>query len=273
MLETEGASFGEDVVYRVIDANLAAGDVDAARASFEDIEPIEQLLGAKPVSDLSDEGSLMEWASRALAFRPPAQFLQMIGRLVESEGIFRAVDVKAICKRLTARILGIVETDTAQQVRLQFLEAAAEAARDRGVELGWDRLDRWRAELPRPRSGSSPEDPFFHARKLDEVAHLITAPSDHPWNASRAFARIAPREGYEAAREFLDRFPSLLSDKRVLKTIGDLALEAGDHAAATSHRDALRALARDRDYYDRGWSRNRSCSPKTFTTNGLKGCF
>ncbi|MGX1587874.1 ATP-binding protein [Brevundimonas diminuta] len=156
--------------------------------------------------------------------------------------------------RVAARILDVVETDTAQQVRLQFLEAAALAARDRGVERGWDRLNRWRAELPRPRSGSSPEDPFFHARTLDDVAHLIVAPGDHPWDASRTFARIAPREGYEAAREFLDRFPSLLSDKRVLKTIGDLALEAGDHAAATRHRDALRALASDRDYYDRGWS-------------------
>lgn len=210
--------------------------------------------------------TLIASVGRGVATRDPRLALAtatIVGRLAAPfaaeydsdpfKGLIALAPVEDV-ERVTARILDIVETDTAQQVRLQFLEAAAEAARDRGVELGWDRLNRWRAELPPPRSGSSPEDPFFHARTLDEVADLIADPGDHPWNASRAFARIAPREGYEAAKEFLDRFPSLLSDKRVLKTIGDLALQAGDHPSAAAHRDALRALARDQAYYDRGWS-------------------
>lgn len=157
-------------------------------------------------------------------------------------------------ERVTERILDVIETDTAEEVRLKLLEAAGQAARDRGVEAGCDRLHRWQGELPRPRSGSSPEDPFFHARTLTEIDGLISTPGDHPWNATRAFARIAPREGYPAARTFLERHPTLSSDKRVLKVMGDLALGAGDAAAAEGYRDALWVLARDRSYFDQGWS-------------------
>lgn len=157
-------------------------------------------------------------------------------------------------KRVTERIVDVVETDTAEEVRLKLLEAAAQAALDRGVEAGWDRLRRWQGKLPRPRSGSSPEDPFFHARALADIDDLISTPGVHLWNATQAFERIAPREGYGAARAFLGRHPSLLPDKRVQKTMGDLALAAEDRDAATGYRDALWALARDQASYDQGWS-------------------
>lgn len=157
-------------------------------------------------------------------------------------------------ERVTERILDVIETDTAEEVRLKLLEAAAQAARDRGVEAGWDRLRRWQGELPRPRSGSSPEDPFFHARTLADIDELISTPGDHPWNATRAFTRIAPLEGYSAARTFLERHPSLSSDKRVLKAMGDLALGAKDRVAVAGYCDALSVLARDRSYFDQGWS-------------------
>lgn len=152
------------------------------------------------------------------------------------------------------RMLDIIETDTAEQIRLQTLEAVAHAARKRGIETGWDRLARWQSELPLPRSGNSPEDPFFHARSLAEVASIVDPKEETPWNGFRAFARIAPDEGYAAARTFLDAHQAFVRDKRVLKTMGELALAAGEMDEAIKCRDALRTLASDRTSYDRGWA-------------------
>lgn len=227
---------------------------------------------AQSVADRAQSLAELKWSGlisslgRGVACRDPDLTLAaatVVGRVAAPfaaeydgdpfEGLIALAPADQI-ESVAARILDVIETDTNQEVRLKFLEAAALNARDRGVEQGWETLRRWQAELPLPSSGSSPEDLFFHARTLDDVARLISNPEHNPWNATRAFARIAPDAGYAAARDFLAVHPSLLSDKRVLKTIGDLAIASGDREAAARHRDALHAMARDRANFDYGWS-------------------
>jgi len=155
---------------------------------------------------------------------------------------------------VASQIMDIVETDAADGVRLKFLEAACDAARDRGLEPGRDRLARWQSELPRPSSGSSPEDPFFHTRSLAEIAALLEDPTTtRIWNASRAFTRTAPREGYEAARVFVERYPELRDHRGVLKALADLAIAEDRLGDAGGLRDALSAMAANTPYDD-GWA-------------------
>lgn len=253
--ETEGHDSGGRVLPEVL-IQAAQGRPGLAQAVADRAQSLAELKWSGLIASLG----------RGVACRDPDLTLAaatVVGRVAAPfaaeydgdpfEGLIALAPADQI-ESVAARILDVVETDTNQEVRLKFLEAAALNARDRGVEQGWERLRRWQAELPLPRSGSSPEDPFFHARTLDEVARLISNPKDNPWNAARAFARIAPSAGYASARDFLAEHPSLLSDKRVLKTIGNLAIASGDREAAARHRDALHAMARDRANFDYGWS-------------------
>lgn len=155
---------------------------------------------------------------------------------------------------VTLRVLDIVETETADEVRLKFLESAIDAARDRGLRIGADRLERWRGELPLPSSGPSPENPFFHTRSLSQIEGLLAAPdTTHIWNAARAFVRTAPLEGFTTAKGVLERWPELLEHRHVLRTMADLAIKAGQVGEAAAFAGSLAALA-DSAQYDDGWA-------------------
>lgn len=70
-----------DGEYKVVDALLQAGDVDRARALFDRIEPLGQLLGRRS-SDLDcQEDELRQWAKRVFHFREADQIEKAIQRL------------------------------------------------------------------------------------------------------------------------------------------------------------------------------------------------
>lgn len=169
------------------------------------------------------------------------------------DGLIASADETRL-RAVVQRSLDIVETDTADGVRLNLLEAAIGEARKRGLEIGLDTLARWRGELPPPSSKSSPEDPFFQARSLSDIEALLSDPEARSrWNASRAFVRLAPDAGHGASRSLLDRWPELLEDRHVLRVMADLAIEEGALEAAAEARDSLVALAESAQYDD-GWA-------------------
>jgi len=69
------------------------------------------------------------------------------------------------------------------------------------------RWQRWRSELPPPKSGNSPEDPFFLLRSLDAIATLLndTRGKSNSYGAASAFQKIAPHSDYEDAKSLFDR--------------------------------------------------------------------
>lgn len=80
LLNAHGVALSTDRPFRLIDLDLAAGRLDEARALFEQVEPLDILLGAEPLAFGADE-ELDDWADRVLAFRTPKQVLAALARL------------------------------------------------------------------------------------------------------------------------------------------------------------------------------------------------
>lgn len=92
LLEAHGTSLTDSKGYELIDALLSADRVDDARNVFQEIEPLDKLLGAVSVNLGWGDSKLTEWAERALAFRSPAEFMASIERLQIEEHRLAARD-------------------------------------------------------------------------------------------------------------------------------------------------------------------------------------
>jgi hypothetical protein len=147
-----------------------------------------------------------------------------------------------------------IEADSHPERRILLIEEVVEAAADRGVAYGTDALCRWRAELPPPRSGNSPEDPFFLVRTLEEITLVLqqVGNDSSKWGAVRAFERIAPRSNYELARAVFDGAEVLRNDGRAIETMGRAAFAAGREADATACLARLKQLAGERGAWGYG---------------------
>ena len=157
---------------------------------------------------------------------------------------------------LVGHAVTCLETDAHPDARILFLEATLDAVAERGHAQDAAALERWRTELPLPRSGSSPEDPFFLARTLDDITQTLErdAESTGRWGAVRAFERIAPRSDYETAKKVFEAWEVLRDDERAIDTIAHAALTAGCRADALAFLARLKRLAEDKGTWGQGWS-------------------
>ena len=71
--------------YDVVDALLASGHTAEARTLFEQHQPLEKLLGSKPLDGTTSDHDLHDWAERAPVFYPPETLLTSIDRLTHDQ--------------------------------------------------------------------------------------------------------------------------------------------------------------------------------------------
>jgi energy-coupling factor transporter ATP-binding protein EcfA2 len=81
-----GLPVGE--AYKVIDALLEANRPEEARLLFEQVEPIDKLLGTEQITLYRADDELFHWARLALVFREPRHFLGALDRLEISDDPF-----------------------------------------------------------------------------------------------------------------------------------------------------------------------------------------
>lgn len=151
--------------------------------------------------------------------------------------------------------VGCLETDCHQTRRVLFLEDVVDAAKARGIQYGDDALARWRAELPLPTSGSSPEDPFFLVRTLDDFAATLkrVGGDANSWDVVHAFVRIVARSPYDAAKAVFENTELLQKDERSIEGIAEAALAAGRPSEAIPLLASLKQLAASKGEWG-GWT-------------------
>lgn len=150
-----------------------------------------------------------------------------------------------------------IETDAHEDKRISFLEEVVDAARARGYSYGTEALSRWRVELPPPRSGESPEDPFFLARTWNEFSTILEHQgSDTCWGVSRAFVRLAARSDYAATKNIFDRVEVLANDGSSIEAVANAAIRAGRWDDVSSYLTRLDQVASDRGSWGSGWTSN-----------------
>jgi hypothetical protein len=70
--------------YEVVDALLDAGEFSRARALFERLEPLQQLLNGRSPDNLLEVSELQDWVRRVIHFRDADQVLRAIRRLCKA---------------------------------------------------------------------------------------------------------------------------------------------------------------------------------------------
>jgi energy-coupling factor transporter ATP-binding protein EcfA2 len=148
-----------------------------------------------------------------------------------------------------------LETDCHQTRRIQFLEEVVEAAMARGIPCGSDALARWRAELPAPTSGNSPENPFFLVRTLADFNGVLEriGKDAKSWDLVPAFARILPRIPFDTAKATFEGNELLQRDERAIEGMAEAALSAGRQDEAITYVASLKQMAMNKGGWGDGW--------------------
>lgn len=146
------------------------------------------------------------------------------------------------------RIVEILEVDAPLDNRVLSLESVVNAAAERGLDFGAAALKRWRAELPPPKSGSSPEDPYFNFRSLEEIAAQLAKDRDtsSAFGARSAFQKVAPQANYADAKALFEREKILNESEEVLDSFARLAIAKGRPGDAARVLPELKRLATER---------------------------
>ena len=149
-----------------------------------------------------------------------------------------------------------VETDAHVAKRISFLEDIVEAGEKRGIAYGAEPLSRWRAELPPPRSGESPEDPFFLTRSWEEFRTILASQGDErQWGVARAFVRLAVRSGdYDSAKNIYNSVEALRNDDSSVEAIADAAIAARRREDLELYLSRLKQLAEGQGSWGGGWT-------------------
>lgn len=177
------------------------------------------------------------WCSLALPFYMEPSFREShLGEFVEA-AVAAATEGDAAV--LVDMLRAAIEAESRAHERSTLLQKLSAAARNRGhasTALN-DALARWKAESPAPRH-------TYTAMKYDALTTLaeLKAAFEHEsdpkgpgYEAPRAFDRLAPAAGFEAAREIFEHWPVLQKESRSRFLLVDLALDAG-------HTDYARKL-------------------------------
>jgi len=146
---------------------------------------------------------------------------------------------------LVRRAVLLLEADSQPGQRIALLQATIEAAATRGATGFESALARWRNELPPPKSGSSPEDPFYLVQDLQTAGVIVARLNDDfsLYGIRGAFDRLAPRTSYSQAKALFDTTHQLQNSPSSLEIMIRLAQSSGELAAAKTHLAALKSLA------------------------------
>ena len=108
--------------------------------------------------------------------------------------------------------------------------------------------------MPPPRSGNSPEDPFFLVRNLEQFTEVLAqVGSDKSWDAGRSFERILPRSDFVAAKKVFDAASVLQNDERSIVAMAYAAHAAGQRDDALFCLGRLKEVADKRGSWGDGW--------------------
>jgi hypothetical protein len=148
-----------------------------------------------------------------------------------------------------------VQTDAPLDSRILALETIVDSIKRRGCEADASGLVRWRAELPPPKSGNSPEDPFFLARSLEDIANLLDqyrGKSD-AYGARSAFLRVLEWVDFEAANALFIKETDLNSDERVIEAMARQSWAEGKPDEAKLLLGSLLKIADEKGSWGGGW--------------------
>jgi len=148
-----------------------------------------------------------------------------------------------------------VETDAPLDSRILALEAIANSIKRRGHEADTLGLVRWRAELPPPKSGNSPEDPFFVARSLEDITKLLDLhrETSNTYGARSAFLRVLEWTSFEAANDLFIKEPDLNSDEHVIEAMARRSWAEGMRGEAKQLLESLLRIAEEKGSWGGGW--------------------
>ena len=225
------------------------------------------------MTDLAEECGLSTWSDTigALAVGIAQEYpsfcltsAAVIGRLgipfgndLSKEGLSEIIR-RAPRNQLEAvvqKILDVLEIDAPPERKILAIEDVIETARKRGVNCSEEVLARWRRELPRPKSGSSPEDPFFLLRSLEEISALLAEnrgkSSSH--GAISAFQKVAPHSDYNRAKQLFQNETELNGNERAIEVMARMAIASGSPDDAEDLVPLLARIAKERGSWGDGW--------------------
>ena len=158
---------------------------------------------------------------------------------------------------LLRHAVSCLEADSPPESRILFLEELVAAGKDRGRVHGTEALARWRAELPSPQSGNSPEDPFFLVRSLEEIGPLLEkiGNGSGAYGAIRAFERLVPGARYDSAKTLFESEEILQKSDSALEVIAQAAISAVCPEDALRYLIQLADVAKNGSWGD-GWRGN-----------------
>lgn len=169
------------------------------------------------------------WCSLALPYYMEPYFREShLGEFVEAVvTVAGEGEVEALVEMLRVAI----EAESRAHERSMLLQKLRAAAHERGYpdKALDDALSRWKAESPPARHS-------YTAMKYDEITTFAdlkaalkqeSGPEGPGYEAPRAFDRLAPTVGFEAARDVFERWPVLQKESRSRFLLVDLALDAG----------------------------------------------
>jgi hypothetical protein len=169
------------------------------------------------------------WCSLALPFYMEPYFREShLGEFVETAvALVPEGEGEALVKTLRTAI----EAQSRAHERSALLQKLHSSARQRG----WagqaldDALLRWKAESPPPRHSytAMKYDGITTLSDLETAFELESSPDGPGYEAPRAFDRLAPAAGFDAARKVFERWAILRKESRSRFLLVDLAIEAG----------------------------------------------
>lgn len=257
MAETEGEGAARRIVSVFLEQAAKVGPAWAARAA-----------------DLVEQTELASWrvlvhglVSGVVGRRPDLVVAAtvVVGRLAlpfasdSSENpypdLIRAAP-EAQVPAVVRHAIACLETDCHQTRRILFLEEVVEAATARGIPYGSDALARWRAELPAPTSGNTPEDPFFLVRTLADFNAVLerVGKDAKSWDLVPAFARLLHGTPFDAAKATFEGNEVLMRDERAIEGMAEAALSAGRPDEAIPYVVSLRQMAANKGGWGDGWT-------------------
>jgi len=157
--------------------------------------------------------------------------------------------------KVASRLIECIATDARADSRILALERVIDGARRRGVAVGAADLTRWKKELPPPKSGSSPEDPFFLARSLDDIIRLLELykGSTSVYGAKAAFIRVLEWADFDGAIRLFTSERELNQDERVLEAVARKAAKHGSLSDLNVALDGLKKIAEQEGSWGGGW--------------------
>lgn len=157
--------------------------------------------------------------------------------------------------RVANGLINSIGTDARTSSRILALETVIDAARRRGIIVGTEDLARWTSELPPPKSGSSPEDPFFLARSLEDIIELLklNRASTSTYGAKAAFIRVLEWAEFDEAMRLLDSERELNKDERVLEAVARRSARSGSIPYLNFAMDGLKRIADEEGSWGGGW--------------------